>query len=329
MRQVFVSDGAMAVGDAAVPVPRAGEVLIRVMAAGVNRPDVLQRKGAYPPPADASPVLGLEVAGEVAAIGDGVSGLAIGDRVCALVNGGGYAAFCVAPAGQCLRWPDGMDAVQAAALPETFFTVWVNLFSPSFRNSARVVAGESLLVHGGTSGIGTTAIQLGRALGARVFATAGSAAKCAACLELGAAGAIDYRSEDFVARTRELTGGRGVDAVLDMVAGSYLHRNVQVLAPEGRLVVIAVQGGMFDPEFNIALMMMKRVIVTGSTLRPRSVADKAVIATELLREVWPLLDKGVCRPVVHAVFGLEDVGAAHRMMEDGAHIGKIVLRVAA
>ncbi len=329
MRQVTVSGAGgpevMRVAEAPVPQPRAGEVLLRVAAAGVNRPDVAQRSGSYPPPPDASPVLGLEVAGTVAALGEGVAGLRVGDAVCALVNGGGYAEYCVAPAGQCLPWPAGYDAVRAAALPETFSTVWANLFGPNLPSGGHLVAGQSVLIHGGSSGIGTTAIQLARAFGARVFVTAGSAEKCAACTALGAEAAIDYRREDFVARVLALTEGRGVDVVLDMVAGSYLSRNTQVLARDGRLVVIAVQGGMRDPEFNIALVMLKRLVITGSTLRPRTAAEKAAIARELQAHVWPLLDAGTCKPVVHATFGLAQVADAHRLMESSAHIGKIVL----
>ncbi len=315
----------MRVTDAPVPQAGPGEVLIRVAAAGVNRPDVAQRSGTYPPPPGASPVLGLEVAGEIVALGEGVADLRLGEQVCALVNGGGYAEFCVAPAGQCLPWPAGYDAVRAAALPETFFTVWANLFGPGLPSGGHLQAGQSVLIHGGSSGIGTTAIQLARAFGARVFVTAGSADKCAACVALGAEAAIDYKTEDFVARIQALTDGRGVDVVLDMVAGGYLSRNTQVLARDGRLVVIAVQGGLRDPDFNIALMMMKRLVITGSTMRPRTAAEKAALRDGLLAEVWPLLDAGRCAPVVHGVFALEDVGAAHRLMESSAHIGKIVL----
>jgi NADPH2:quinone reductase len=328
MRQIEMTGGGgpevMRVGHAAVPVVGAGQVLIRVMAAGVNRPDVQQRKGLYPPPPDASPVLGLEVAGEVAAVGEGAVHLAVGDRVCALVNGGGYAEFCLAPAVQCLPWPGGYDAVRAAALPETFFTVWANLFG-----HGRLQAGETALIHGGSSGIGTTAIQLARAFGARVFATAGSAAKCEACVGLGAEAAIDYTKEDFVERIQALTGGRGVDVVLDMVAGGYISRDTHVLAKDGRLVIIAVQGGTKDPELNFALVMMKRLVITGSTMRPRTAAEKGAIAQGLRAQVWPKLEAGECAPVIHGVFPLEDVAEAHRLMESSTHIGKIVLTVAA
>jgi NADPH2:quinone reductase len=315
--------------DSPLPTPGEGEVLIRVAAAGVNRPDVQQRKGHYPPPSDASPVLGLEVAGEVAALGHGVSGLREGARVCALVNGGGYAGYCVAPAVQCLPWPQDYDAVRAAALPETFFTVWANMFGPHYPSQSRLVPGASVLIHGGSSGIGTTAIQLARAFGARVFTTAGSAAKCEACLALGADAAIDYKAEDFVARTLALTNGAGVDLVLDMVAGSYLSRNTKVLAKDGMLVVIAVQGGNKDPDLDIRQIMMKRLTITGSTMRARTRAEKGAVASALLEHVWPKLDIGQCAPVIHGVFLLEQVAEAHRLMESSAHIGKIVLTIGA
>lgn len=308
--------------QAAVPQPGPGEIIIRVRAAGINRPDVLQRLGAYPPPPGADPRLGLEVAGEVAALGEGARGFAVGDRVCALVNGGGYAQYAHAPAGQVLPVPAGLSMAQAAALPETFFTVHENLF-----RHGRLAAGETLLVHGGTSGIGTAAIMLGRAFGARVLATAGSADKCAACVALGADAAIDYKTEDFVTRVAELTGGRGVDVVLDMVAGAYVSRNISCLAPLGRLVVIAVQGGIFDPSFNILPVMQKRLVITGSTLRPRSHEEKAVIAAALRARVWPLLEAGQCLPVIDSTYPLAEAAAAHARMETGAHIGKIVLMV--
>ncbi len=305
------------------PTPGEGEILIRVQAAGINRPDLLQRKGLYPPPPGASPLLGLEVAGEVASVGPGVARWRRGDRVCALVNGGGYAELCVAPEGQCLPWPGGFDAIRAAALPETHFTVWANLFG-----HGRLAAGETVLIHGGASGIGTTAIMLASAFGARAIATAGSAAKCAACLELGADAAIDYKTQDFVAETKRLTDQRGVDVVLDMVAGSYLSRNVAVLARDGRLVVIAVQGGTRDPEFDILPVMQRRLTITGSTMRPRTRAEKAAIAHELESRVWPLLGAGRCAPVIESVYPLAEAAAAHRHLEAGNHIGKIVLAVA-
>jgi putative PIG3 family NAD(P)H quinone oxidoreductase len=314
----------MVIGQADRPVPQPGEVLIRVAAAGVNRPDVVQRQGLYPPPPDASPILGLEVAGVVVETGEGVTSLHEGDRVCALVNGGGYAEFCRAPAGQCLPWPAGYDAVRAAAVPETFFTVWANLF-----DIGHLSAGETVLIHGGSSGIGTTAIQLARAFGARVLVTAGSAEKCAACVALGAEVAINYKEEDFVARVKAVTGRRGVDVVLDMVGGPYLARNVAVLAKDGRLVVVAVQGGGRDPDFDLRHVMVKRLTITGSTMRPRTAAEKAAIGASLLERVWPLLEAGTCAPVIHGVFPMEQVAEAHRLMESSAHIGKIVLTVAA
>ena len=306
-----------------VPRPGAGEVLVRVAAAGVNRPDVMQRRGMYPPPPGASDIPGLEIAGAVAAVGDGVQGLAPGDRVCALVSGGGYAGYCVADARLCLPWPRDYDAVRAAALPETFFTVWSNVF-----DRARLQPGERLLVHGGSSGIGTTPIQLARAFGAVPYATAGSAEKCRACESLGAEAAIDYREEDFVARIDALTGGRGVDVVLDMVMGDYLPRNLKCLAPEGRLVFIAVQGGPRVAELNVLPIMLKRLTVTGSTLRPRPVEDKVAIADALRERVWPLLDSGAVAPVVHGRFALERAGEAHALMESSRHVGKILLTVA-
>ncbi len=310
------------VAEVQLPAPGRGDVLIRVEAAGVNRPDIMQRRGLYPPPADASPRLGLEVAGEVVAAGPDVAGWPLGARVCALANGGGYAEFCVVPATQCLPWPAGFDAVRAAALPETFFTVWANLFG-----LGRLRAGESVLVHGGAGGIGTAAIQMARAFGATVFATAGSAEKCRICETLGATAAIDYRTEDFVARIATLTGGRGVDVVLDMIAGPYLSRNLRALARDGRLVVIAVQGGSKDPAFDILPVMLNRLTLTGSTLRPRSRAEKAAIAEALLQNVWPQLEMGEINPVIDTVFPLAEAAQAHRRMEQGGHTGKIVLRV--
>jgi NADPH2:quinone reductase len=328
MRRVGVTGAGEAdvlvVEDAPVPVARAGEVLIAVQAAGINRPDIQQRKGLYPPPKDASPVLGLEVAGTVAALGEGVVAFAVGDKVCALVNGGGYAQFCTAPAPQCLPWPSGYDALRAAALPETFFTVWANLFM-----LGRLTAGERVLIHGGSSGIGTTAIQLAREFGAEVLTTVGSAEKARACEGLGAAHAINYREQDFVAEVQRLTEGRGVDVVLDMVGGSYLHRNLAVLAMDGREVIVAVQGGTRDPDFDMRVVMMKRLTVTGSTMRPRSTAEKGAIADALRARVWPALDAGRCAPVIHGVFAMDQVAEAHRLMESSAHIGKIVLTMPA
>ena len=302
-----------------VPRPAAGELLVRVAAAGVNRPDVLQRKGAYNPPPGTTDIPGLEIAGTVVALGDGVAGWQVGDGVTALVAGGGYAEYCVAPAPQCLPVPRGHDMVRAAALPETFFTVWTNVFE-----RGRLQPGESLLVHGGSSGIGTTAIQLGRAFGSRVFATAGSPEKCAACVKLGADQAIDYRREDFVAAIQAATGGKGVDVILDMVGGDYISRNLACLAVEGRLVQIAFLSGS-KQEIDILPLMMKRLTLTGSTLRPRTVAQKGAIAAALKTRVWPLLEAGTVAPVIHATFPLAQAAEAHRLMESSAHIGKIVL----
>ena len=302
-----------------VPRPAAGELLVRVAAAGVNRPDVLQRKGAYNPPPGTTDIPGLEIAGTVVALGDGVASWRVGDGVTALVAGGGYAEYCVAPAPQCLPVPRGHDMVRAAALPETFFTVWTNVFE-----RGRLQPGESLLVHGGSSGIGTTAIQLGRAFGSRVFATAGSPEKCAACVKLGADQAIDYRREDFVAAIQAATGGKGVDVILDMVGGDYISRNLACLAVEGRLVQIAFLSGS-KQEIDILPLMMKRLTLTGSTLRPRTVAQKGAIAAALKTRVWPLLEAGTVAPVIHATFPLAQAAEAHRLMESSAHIGKIVL----
>ena len=305
-----------------VPVAGAGEVLIRVHASGVNRPDVLQRSGAYPPPPGASDLPGLEVAGVIES-GDAAAmaaaGFKLGDRVCALVAGGGYAEYCVAPVGQCLPVPAGFDDVQAASLPETFFTVWSNVF-----DRARLQPGETLLIQGGTSGIGVTAIQLAKALGARVIATAGSDEKCAACVALGADHAINYKTQDFAAVARELTGGQGVNVVLDMVAGSYVAREVECLAEDGRLVIIAVQGGV-KAEFNAGLVLRRRLVITGSTLRPRPVAFKAAIAASLRQKVWPLLAQGRVKPVIYRVFPASEAAQAHALMETNQHIGKIVL----
>ncbi len=305
-----------------VPTPGPGEVLIRVEAAGINRPDVLQRRGVYPPPPGASPLPGLEVAGTVAALGPGVTAPAIGDRVCALLAGGGYAEWCVAPAPQCLPVPAGLSMVEAAALPETVFTVWTNVFE-----RGRLARGEALLVHGGSSGIGTTAIQLAVAAGATVFATAGNADKCDACERLGAARAIDYRREDFVAVIREATGGRGVDVVLDMVGGDYLPRNLEALARDGRHVSIAFLRGA-TATIDIGLVMRQRLVLTGSLLRPRSVAEKGAIASAVKARVWPLIESGDFRPVIFATFPLAEAAAAHALMESGGHIGKIVLETA-
>jgi putative PIG3 family NAD(P)H quinone oxidoreductase len=290
-----------------------------VGAAGVNRPDIMQRLGRYPPPPGASDIPGLEVAGTIEAVGADVRGWQPGDAVCALVAGGGYATYCAAPAPQCLPVPRGLDMPHAAAIPETFFTVWTNVFE-----RGRLARDESILIHGGTSGIGTTAIQLARAFGARVFATAGTAEKCAACEKLGAERAFNYRAGDFVAAVRDATDGRGVDVVLDMVGGDYLQRNLESLAMEGRLVQIGLLGGA-RAAVNLMTVMQRRLWITGSTLRTRSVAQKAAIAQALHREVWPLLESGAVRPVVHATFPLRDAAQAHRVMESSTHVGKLVL----
>ena len=318
----FGGPDVLRLGDRPVPQPGAGELLIRVAASGINRPDVLQRLGHYAPPPGTSDLPGLEVAGVVES-GDAAAmaeaGIRVGDRVCALVAGGGYAEWCVAPVAQCLPVPDGLTDVEAASLPETFFTVWSNVF-----DRGRLQAGESLLVQGGTSGIGVTAIQLARAFGATVLATAGSDEKCAACLELGAHHAINYKSQDFVAEGKRLTQGKGVDVVLDMVAGDYVAREVECLAEDGRLVIIAVQGGI-KSDFNAGLVLRRRLTITGSTLRPRSVAFKGAIAKALREHVWPLLAAGQVRPVIHGTFAAADAARAHALMESNQHIGKIVL----
>lgn len=301
------------------PYPGAGEVLIAVAAAGVNRPDILQRQGGYAPPPGASDIPGLEVAGRVIATGPEVTTPQVGDSVAALVTGGGYATHCVAPAAQCLPYPGDFDAVHAAALPETFFTVWSNVF-----DRAGLARGERFLVHGGSSGIGTTAIQLARVFGAEVYATAGSVEKCDACVGLGAHRAINYREEDFVSVVKEASGGAGVNVVLDMVGGDYIPRNVKALAPDGRLVMIAFLQGP-KAEVNFAQVMVKRLTLTGSTLRPRDIAFKAAIADKLRRHVWPLLASGEVKVLVHSVFPLARAAEAQKLMESSAHIGKIVL----
>ena len=300
--------------------PGAGDVLIRVAAAGVNRPDVLQRRGHYPPPPGVSDIPGLEVAGTVAALGESVQGWRIGDRVCALVSGGGYATLCIAPAPQCLPVPASLDLVAAGGIPETFFTVWTNVF-----DRGRLQRGEIALFHGGSSGIGTTAIQLAAARGVQVFATAGSDEKCRACEALGAERAINYRKEDFVAVLKDLTGGRGVDLVLDIVGGEYVARNIAVLAVDGRLVQIGLMGGAASATVDMGVILQRRLTLTGSTLRPRTVEEKGAIAAALRREIWPLLEEGRVKPVVYRTFELAEAAAAHRLMESSQHVGKIVL----
>jgi NADPH2:quinone reductase len=304
------------------PAPAAGELLIAVQASGVNRPDVLQRKGLYPMPPGVSDLPGLEIAGTVAAGAPedlATAGLQIGDPVCALVAGGGYAEFCVAPAGQCLPVPKGLTMVQAASLPETFFTVWQNVFA-----IAGLQAGETLLVQGGSSGIGVTAIQLAKAIGASVIVTAGSDEKCASCVALGADHAINYRTQDFVVEARRLTAGKGVNVVLDMVAGDYVGREIECLADDGRLAIIATQGGN-KSAIDSGLVLRKRLAITGSTLRPRSVAYKTRLAQDLREKVWPLIEAGSIKPVIHQVFPAEQARDAHALMESSTHVGKIVL----
>jgi putative PIG3 family NAD(P)H quinone oxidoreductase len=303
------------------PSPAFGEVLIDVDAAGVNRPDVLQRLGKYPPPPGASDIPGLEVAGRIAALGGGVTGFAIGDRVCALLAGGGYAERAAVPHEQVLPIPGGLTAIQAAGIPETFFTVWTNVFQ-----RGQLKRGESILIHGGTSGIGTTAIQLARAFGANVLTTAGSDEKCDAAQNLGAAHAFNYRTTDWVAEAKRVTDGRGVDVILDIVGGDYMARNLDLLAVEGRLLQIAFLKHA-RAELDFSVMMRKRAWITGSTLRPRTPAEKGAIARELLEHVWPLFEQGVVAPVIHETFPLAQASAAHRLMESSTHVGKLILDV--
>ena len=309
-------------GARPAPVDGAGEVLIRVNASGVNRPDVLQRMGHYPVPPGASDIPGLEVAGVIVSGDAGAmaaAGLKIGDRVCALVAGGGYAELCVAPAAQCLPVPAGLGDIEAASLPETFFTVWSNVFE-----RAHLQPGETLLIQGGSSGIGVTAIQIAKALGATVLVTAGSDEKCAACVALGADHAINYKTSDFAEEVKKLTNGKGVNVILDMVAGSYVAREVDCMAEDGRLVIIALQGGT-KAEFNAGLVLRKRLTITGSTLRPRPVEFKAAIAKALKEKVWPLIVSGAVKPVIHSTFAAADAAKAHALMESNQHVGKIVL----
>jgi len=304
-----------------MPAASAGEVLIEVKAAGVNRPDCLQRRGRYPVPPGASDIPGLEVAGRIVALGEGVTKWKAGDEVCALLAGGGYATYCNVPAEQCVRIPKGLSMIEAASLPETFFTVWSMVWG-----RGQLAPGETLLVHGGSSGIGVTAIQMAHALGHTVFVTAGTDEKCKACLDLGADHAINYKTQDYAAEIRKLTGGKGVDVILDMVAGEYVKRDIEALADDGRIVILALLGGWkgevpFDP------ILRRRLTITGGTLRPRPVAFKAAIAKDLEERIWPLLESGKIRPVIHATFPLDEAAKAHALMESGAHIGKIVLTV--
>ena len=319
---VFGAPEVLQLGERPMPVPGGGELLIRVAASGINRPDVLQRTGNYPVPPGASDIPGLEVAGVIEQ-GDAQEllryGFKMGDRVCALVAGGGYAEYCVAPIAQCLPVPQGLTDIEAASLPETFFTVWSNVF-----DRGRLQAGESLLIQGGSSGIGVTAIQMAKAMGAQVLVTAGSDEKCAACLALGADHAINYKTHDFQAEVKRLTNGRGVDVILDMVAGAYVAKEIECLSEDGRLVIIAVQGGI-KSEINAGLVLRRRLTVTGSTLRARPIAFKAAIAQACLKSVWPLIENGQIKPVIHSTFAAVDAAKAHALMESNQHIGKIVL----
>jgi len=321
MRAIEIKDQCLSITERGIPVPSEGQVLVKVVASGVNRPDIMQRKGLYPPPPGVSDIPGLEIAGTVAALGKGVSQLKTGDSVCALVTGGGYAEYCLASASLCLPIPEGLSFVQAAALPETFFTVWSNVF-----DRAQLSANETLLVHGGSSGIGTTAIQLARAFNARVIVTAGSDAKCEFCLALGADVAINYKERDFVDAVNEFTGQKGADVILDIIGGDYLPRNLKCMAFDARLVQIALQNGV-KAEINLLPLMLKRLTLTGSTLRARDDVFKAAIAGKLLTKVWPLLASGQIKPVIHSTFALSDAAKAHELMESSQHIGKIILEI--
>ncbi|HEX8045389.1 NAD(P)H-quinone oxidoreductase [Rhizobium sp.] len=318
----FGAPEVMTIARKPLPVLKDGEILVRVEAAGVNRPDVAQRQGIYPSPKDASPILGLEVAGEVVDVARGVTEFAIGNKVCGLANGGAYAEYCAIPASQALRFPNGYDAVRAAALPETFFTVWANLFQ-----MAGLTEGESVLIHGGSSGIGTTAIQLAHAFGATVYATAGSKEKCDACEKLGAKRAINYKDEDFAEVIKAETG-HGVDIILDMIGAAYFEKNLASLAKDGCLSIIAFLGGVVADKVNLQPIMVKRLTVTGSTMRPRTAEEKRAIRDDLLSQVWPLLDEGRIAPVIYKTFTFDDVIDAHRLMETSNHIGKIMLKLA-
>ncbi len=309
------------IGTRQIPDLKDHEVLIKVAAAGLNRADVMQRNGNYPPPPGASDILGLEVSGTVSKIGSDVSNLSVGNEVCALLAGGGYAEYCVAPATSCLPVPTGMSLVDAGALPETFFTVWTNLFM-----RGKLKAGERCLIHGGTSGIGLTAIQLAKAFGAEVFVTAGSDEKCAACVDFGATAAINYRTTDFVDEIKTQTNGKGVNLILDIISGEYVAKNIKCLADEGRMVIIATQGG-FRAQINVLPIMTKRLMITGSTLRPRTVEQKAEIADELRTHAWPLLNEGKIKPIIDSVFSMDEVCDAHKRIESGSHIGKILLKM--
>ena len=321
MQAIEIDDGALKLTERPIPAPGDFQVLIKIAAAGVNRPDIMQRKGLYPAPSGASDIPGLEVAGTVVATGATVSHLNSGDTVCALVTGGGYAGYCLASAAHCLPIPESWSMVQAAALPETFFTVWSNVF-----DRARLLPNETLLVHGGSSGIGTTAIQLARAFHAKIIITAGSEAKCQFCIALGADAAINYKEKDFVAEINRLTDSEGVDVILDMIGGDYFPRNLKCMATDARLVQIAIQNGP-KAEINLLPVMLKRLTITGSTLRARDDSFKADIAQKLLKHVWPLLRTGKIKPIIHSTFALNDATLAHELMESSRHIGKIILEV--
>jgi len=321
MIAIEIDDGVLKPVQRAIPTPSVNQVLIKVEAAGVNRPDVMQRKGLYPAPPGASDIPGLEVAGTIIALGSDISHLHEGDKVCALVTGGGYAEYCLASAALCLPIPEGLSFTQAAALPETFFTVWSNVF-----DRAHLQPGETLLVHGGTSGIGTTAVQLAKAFNAKVIVTTGSEAKCEFCLQLGADAAINYKEQDFVDEIKRLTDNRGVDVILDMIGGDYFPRNLKCMADDARLVQIAIQNGP-KAEINLLPVMLKRLTITGSTLRARDDTFKAAIASKLLEKAWPLLASGQIKPVIHSTFALTDAAKAHQLMESSRHIGKIILTV--
>jgi NADPH:quinone reductase len=320
MLAIEVQSGKLAPAERPVPIPKTGQALIKVMAAGVNRPDVMQRKGLYPPPG-ASDIPGLEIAGIVTELGDNTNNLKIGDKVCALVTGGGYAEYCLASASLCLPIPDNLSYVEAAGIPETFFTVWSNVF-----DRGQLQNGETLLIHGGSSGIGTAAIQLAKAFDAKIFVTASSTAKCQFCLALGADAAINYREQDFVAEIAKITDNKGVSLILDMIGGDYFPRNLQCLAVEGRLVQIAVQQNP-KSDINLWTVMSKRLTITGSTLRARDDDFKASIANKLLAYVWPLFSSGKIKPIIHSTFALADAAKAHELMESSQHIGKIILTV--
>jgi len=321
MIAIEIDNGVLKPARRAIPTPSAKQVLIKVASAGVNRPDVMQRQGQYPPPPGASDIPGLEVAGTIVALGDNIDHLKIGDSVCALVTGGGYAEYCVASAALCLPVPEGLSFTQAAALPETFFTVWSNVF-----DRAHLQPGETLLVHGGTSGIGTTAIQLAKAFNAKIIVSAGTEDKCEFCLQLGADAAINYKERDFVEEIKWLSSNKGVDVILDMIGGDYFPRNLKCMADDARLVQIAIQNGP-KAEINLWPVMLKRLTITGSTLRARNDTFKAAIAANLLEKIWPLLASGTIKPVIHSTFALTEAALAHRLMESSRHIGKIILTV--